>query len=149
MSRNGNFICFTLVWLLRVSCTARKSNKSILKEINPEYSLEGLKLKLKFKYFGHLHQYWCKESIHWKRPWCWERLRAAGEGDNRGRDGWMTSPTQWIWVWVDSGIWWWTGRLGVLQFMGSQRVRHHWVTELNWTDQKIIILKKNPVIPVN
>ena len=77
---------------------------------------------------------WSKELAHWKRPWCWERLRAGGEGDHRGWDGWMASPTQWTWVWVDSGSWWWTGRPGVLWFMGSQRVRHNWVTELNWTE---------------
>ena len=65
-----------------------------------------------------------------KRPWCWERLR-AGEGDNRGWDGWMASLTPWTWVWVHSGSWWWTGRPGVLRFMGSQRAGHHWVTELN------------------
>ena len=69
---------------------------------------------------------------HWKRPWCWERLRAGGEGDDRGWDGWMASPTQWTWVWVNSESWWWTGRPGVLQLMGSQRVGHDWVTKLNW-----------------
>ena len=68
-----------------------------------------------------------------KRPWCWERLRAGGEGDNRGWDGWMASPTWSTWVWVDSGSWWWTGRPGVLWFIGSQRVGHNWVTERNWT----------------
>ena len=77
---------------------------------------------------------WCKGLPHLKRPWCWERLRAGGEGDNRGWDGWMASPTQWTWVWVDSGSWWWTGSPGMLQFMGLQRVRHDWVTELNWTE---------------
>ena len=76
---------------------------------------------------------WCKELTHWKRPWCRERLRAGGEGDDRGWDGWMASLTQWTWVWVDSGSWWWTGRPGVLQSMGSQRVGHDWVSELNWT----------------
>ena len=75
---------------------------------------------------------WCEELTHLKRPWCWERLRAGGEGDDRGWDGWMASLTQWTWVWLDSGSWWWTGRPGVLRFMGSQRVRHDWVTELNW-----------------
>ena len=75
--------------------------------------------------------------MYLKRPWCWERLRAGGEGDNRGWDGWMASPTRWTWVWVDSGNWWWTGRPGVLQSMGSQRVGHDWVTELNWTDTDI------------
>ena len=77
---------------------------------------------------------WCKELPHLKRPWCWERLRAGGEGDDRGWDRWMASPTQWTWVWVDSGSWWWRGRPGVLQFMGSQRVGHEWATELNWTE---------------
>ena len=75
---------------------------------------------------------WCEELTHWKRPWCWERLRAGGEGDNRGWDGWTASPTQWTWVWVDSGSWWWTRKPGVLWFMGSQRVGHDWATELNW-----------------
>ena len=74
----------------------------------------------------------CKELTHLKRPWCWERLRAGGEGDNRGWDGWMTSLTQWTWVWVDSGTWCWSGRPGMLQFMGLQRVGQNWATELNW-----------------
>ena len=73
----------------------------------------------------------CEELTHWKILWCWEGLWAGGEGDDRGWDGWMVSPTQWMWVWVNSGSWWWTGRPGVLRFMGSQRVRHDWVTELN------------------
>ena len=77
---------------------------------------------------------WCQELTHWKRPWCWERLRAGGEGDDGGWDGWMASLTQWIWVWVNSGSWWWTGRPGMLQFMGSRRVRHNWATELDWTE---------------
>ena len=72
---------------------------------------------------------WCKGLIHWERPWCWQRLK-GGEGDDRGWDGWMASPTQWTWVWVNSGSWWWTGRPGVLQSMGSQTVGHDWVTEL-------------------
>ena len=75
---------------------------------------------------------WYKELTHWKRLWCWERLKVGGEGDNRGWDGWMTSPTRWMWVWVNSGSWWWTGRPGSLQSMGSQRVGHDWATELNW-----------------
>ena len=71
---------------------------------------------------------------HWKRPWCWEGLGAGGEGDDRGWDGWMASPTPWAWVWVNSGSLWWTGRPGVLRFTGSHRVRHDWVTELNWAE---------------
>ena len=68
-----------------------------------------------------------------ERPWCWQRLKAGGERDNRGWDGWMASLTRWTWVWVHSGSWWWTGRPGVLQSMKSQRVGHDWSTELNWT----------------
>ena len=115
--------------LLRVPWTGRRSNQSILKEISPGCSLEGLMLKLKLQYLAT----WCEELTHWKRPWYWERLRARGEGDDRGWDGRMASPTQWTCVWVDSLNWWWTGRPGVLWFMGSQRVGHNWVTELNWT----------------
>ena len=81
---------------------------------------------------------WYEELTHLKRPWCWKRLKAGGVGDDRGWDGWMATPTQWTWVWVDSGIWWWTGRPGVLWFTGLQRVRHDWVTELNWTELGII-----------
>ena len=72
----------------------------------------------------------CKELTHWKSPWCCEGLGAGGKGDDRGWDGWMVSLTRWTWVWVNSGSWWCTGRPGVLRFLGSQRVRHDWVTEL-------------------
>ena len=82
-------------------------------------------LKVKLQYSGLMR------TDHLKRSWCWEKLK-VGEGDDRGWDGWMASPTQWTWVWVNSGSWWWTGRPGVLLFMGSQRVRHDWATELNW-----------------
>ena len=74
----------------------------------------------------------CEELTRWKRPWWWEGLRAGGEGDDRGWDDWMASPTRWTWVWVNSRSWWWTGRPGMLRFMGPQRVRHNWATELNW-----------------
>ena len=78
---------------------------------------------------------WCKELTHWKKkPWCWEKLRERGQRDNGGWNGWMASLTQWTWVWASSGRWWRTGKLGVLHSMGSQRVRHDWATELNWTD---------------
>ena len=112
--------------LLGVPWSARRSNQSILKEISPEYSLERLMLKLKLQYFGHL--------THLKRPWCWKRLRAGGEENDRGGDGWMASPTWWTWVWVTSRSWWRTGKPGVLQSMGSRRVGHDWVTKVNWTD---------------
>ena len=72
----------------------------------------------------------CEELTHWKRPWCWEGFGAGGEGDDRGWDGWMASPTRWTRIWVNSGNWWWTGRPGMLHFMGSQRVGHDWATEL-------------------
>ena len=114
--------------LLRVPWTARTSNQSIPKKISPEYSLERLMLKLKFQYLAT----WGEELTHLKRPWCWERLKAGGEGDDRGWDGWMASLTQLTWVWVYSTSWWWTGRPGMLQSMGLQRVWHDWVTELNF-----------------
>ena len=114
--------CWRRLW--KVLWTARISNQSILKE--------RLMLKLKLQYMAT----WCEELTYWKRPWCWERLRAGGEGDDRGWDGWMASLIQWTWVWVGSGSWWWTVRPGMLQFMGSQRVRHNWATELNWTELK-------------
>ena len=113
--------------LLRVPWSARRSNQSILKEISPK--LEGLMLKLKLQYFGHL----MRRANSSERPWCWQRLKAGGERDNRGWDGWMASLTRWTWVWVHLGSWWWTGRPGVLQSMKSQRVGHDWLTELNWT----------------
>ena len=81
-----------------------------------------------------------EELIHRKRLWRWEGLGAGGKGDDRGWDGWMASLTRWMWVWVNSGSWWWTGRPGVMWFMGLQRVRHDWSTELNWTEMKFNIL---------
>ena len=77
---------------------------------------------------------WWEELTHWKRPWCWERLMAEGEGDDRGWDGYVASLTQWTWVWVNSGSWWWTERPGMLQSMGLQGVGHDCRTELNWTE---------------
>ena len=115
--------------LLRVPWTARRSNQSILKEISGEYSLEGLMLKLKLQYFGP--QMCRTDSL--KRSWCWERLKAVGGGDDRGWDGWMASLTWCTWVWASSGSWWRTGKPGVLQSMGSQRVGLDWATELNWS----------------
>ena len=113
--------------LLRAPWTARRLNQSILKEISPEYSLEGLMLKLKLQSLAT----WCEELTYLKRTWCLERLKAGGEGDDRGWDSWMASLTWWKWVWASSESWWWTGKPGVLQSMGSQRVRHDWETELN------------------
>ena len=85
-------------------------------------------------YLGGVYATSSEELTHWKRPWCWEGLGAGGKGDDRGWDGWMASPTRWTWVWVNSRSWWWTGRPGVLQFMGLQRVGHGWTTKLNWTE---------------
>ena len=116
--------------LLRVPWTARRSNKSILKEISPGCSLEYWC----WSWNSNTLAAWCEELTHWERPWCWERLRAGREEDDRGWDGWMASMTLWTWAWVNSGSWWW--RPGVLRFMGSQRVRHEWVTELNWLRHK-------------
>ena len=122
--------------LLRVPWTARRSNQSILKEISP----------------GILWKEWCyswnsstlatswEELTHWKRSWCWEGLGAGGEGDDRGWDGWMASLTRWKWVWVNSGSWWWTGRPGVLRFIGLQRVGHDWATKLNWVSLLLLSL---------
>ena len=87
----------------------------------------------------------CEELTHWKRLGCWEGLGAGGEGDDRGWDGWMASLTRWTWVWVNSGSWWWTGRPGVLQFMGSQRVAHDWGTDLNW-DLLMMALRESLLI---
>ena len=117
--------------LLRVPWIARRSNQSILKEISAGCSLEGLMLKLKLQYFGHLMRRpdSLEKSLMLGKDWGQE------EKGNRGWDSWMESLTQWTGVWVDSESWWRTGRPGVLRFLGSQRVRHDWVTELNWTEE--------------
>ena len=114
--------------LLRVPWTARRSNQSILKEISHGYSLEGMMLKLKLQYFGHLM--WRVDSLE-------KTLMLGGIGSRRRRGWqrmrWLDGITDWwTWVWVNSGSWWWTGRPGMLQFTGSQRIGHNWVTELNW-----------------
>ena len=116
--------------LLRVPWTARRSNQSIIKR-------SVLSVHWKdwcWSWNSNTLATWFEEPTHWKRLWCWERLKAGGEWHDRGWDGWMASPTQWAWVWVNSGSCWWTGRPGVLQSMGLQRVRHDRATELNWTE---------------
>ena len=118
---------------LRVPWTARRSSQSILKEISPGCSLEGKMLKLKLQYFGHL----MRKVDSLEKTLMLGGIGAGGEGDDRGWDGWMASLTRWMWVWVNSGSWWWTGRPGVLRFMGSQRVGHDWATELNWTEMDL------------
>ena len=109
-----------------------RSNQSILKEINPRHSLGGLMLKLKLQYFGHLMQ----RADLLEKPWSWEILKSEGEGDYRGWDGWMASPIQCTWVWASSERKGSTGKPGVLQSTGSQRVRHDWVTEQQQNNYK-------------
>ena len=122
--------------LLRVPWTARRSNQSILKETSPGLFIGRTDAEAETPILWSTLLS-CKELTHWKRPWCWEGLGAGGEGDDRGWDGWIASPTRYTWVWVNSGSWWWTGRPGVLQFTGSQRVGHDWAIELNWTELKL------------
>ena len=130
--RIGAFELWCWRRLLRVPWTARRSNQSI----------QGRSVLIVhwkdwcWNWNSNTLVTWCEELTHLKRPWCWERLKAGG-GDARGWDGWMASPTRWTWVWVNSGSWWWTGRPGMLWFMGLQRVRHDWVTELNWNDHSL------------
>ena len=116
-----------LCWQSNVS--AFQSNQSILKEISPKYSLEGLMLKLKLQYFGHV----IGRTDSLEKTLMLGKIEGERRRDNRGWDDWMASLTQWTWVWVSSGSRWWTGKPGVLQSMGSQKVRHNWVTELSWT----------------
>ena len=125
--------------LLRVPLTARRSNQSILKEI----SLGDHWKDWCWSWNYNILATWWEELTHLKRSWCWERLKAGGERDDRGWDSWMASLTGWTWVWVNSGSWWWTGRPGMMWFMGSQRVRHNWATELNWTDQTDLCWQSN------
>ena len=130
---------------LRGPWTARRSNQSILKEVNPEYSLERLMLKLNLQYFGYLM--WRTDSLENEFsndsrndslknqfPWCWERLKAGGEGDDRGWDGWMASLTQWTWVWASSGSWWWDREAwrGAVNGVAKSRTWLSNWTELNW-----------------
>ena len=122
--------------LLRGPWTTRRFNQSILK-ISPGISLEGMMLKLKLQYFGQLM--WRVDSLE-------KTLMLGGIGGRRRRgrrrwDGWMASLTWWTWVWVNSRSWWWTGRPGVLQFMGSQRAGHDWVTEPNWTPHQPYLVR--------
>ena len=117
--------------LLRVPWTARRSNQSILKEISPGCSLEGMMLKLKLQYCGHL----TRRVDSLKKTLMLGGIGGRRRRDDRGWDGWMASLTRWTWAWVNSRSWWWTGRPGVLPFMGSQRVGHDWATELNYLYQ--------------
>ena len=118
--------CWRRLW--RVPWTARRSIQSILKEISPGCSLEGMMLKMKLRYLATS----CKELTHWKRLWCWKGLGAGGKGDDQGWDGWMASPTQWTWVWVNSGSWYWTRGLVCCDSWGHKE--SDTTEQLNWTD---------------
>ena len=110
-----------------------QGDPTILKEISPGISLEGMMLKLKLQYFGHL----MRRVDSLEKTLMLGGIGAGGEGADRGWDGWMASLTRWTRVWVNSGSWWWTGRPGVLRFMGSQRVGHDWSTDLIWSDTPV------------
>ena len=123
--------------LLRVLWTSRRSNQSIswFRKLS-WFRKSNLKIHWKdwcWSWNSNNLATWCKESTHWKRRWCWERLKAGGEGNNRGWDGWMALPIQWTWVWANSRRWWWTGKPGMLQSMGSQRGGHYWATEQQYS----------------
>ena len=113
--------------LLRVPWTARRCSQSILRKSVLNFHWK----EWCWSWNSNTLATWCEELTDWKRSWCWERLKAGGEGDDRGWDGWMASLMWWMWVWVGSQSWWWTGKSGVLQSMGSQRMGHGWATELN------------------
>ena len=129
------------------------------------FSFQGRSWRLKMSSYLFIHStntYWiptiiilytlatrCEEPTHWKRPWCLERLKAGGEGDDRGWGGWMASPMQWTWVWVGPRGWWWTEKPSVLQSMGSQGVRHDWVTELNFPALYILPPLCSDILPNN
>ena len=141
--RTDAFELWCLKRLLRVPWKARRSNQSILKEISTEYSLEGLMLKLKLQYFGHLM--WRTDSF--EKILILGKIEGGRKREWQGWDGWIASPTQWTWVWASSGSWWWTGRPGVLLSMGSQRVRQDWATELTeewYVNYSITYMGKEP-----
>ena len=136
--RIGAFELWCWRRLLRVPWTARRSNRPSDLSVHWQDWC--------WSWNSHTLATWCEELTHLKRPWCWERWKAGGEGDDRGWDGWMASPTRWTWVWVGSGSWWWTGMPGMLQSMGLQRTGHDWPTELNWTDSKYNCYLRCPVL---
>ena len=114
--------------LLRVPWTARRSASPFWRRS----ALGFLRREWCWSWNSGILATLCEELTHWQRLWCWEGLGAGGEGDDRGRDGWMASLTRWMWVCLNFGSWWWTGRPGVLRFIGLQRVGHDWATDLIW-----------------
>ena len=137
-SKNWLFELWYQRRLLRIPWTERRSHNSIVKEIRSEYSLEGLMLKLKPQYFGYLM--WRTDSMG--KSVILDKIEGRIIRGNIGWGGWITSPTQWTWVWARSGSWWWTGKTGVLQPMELQRVRHDWAIELNWKQSPVYRLCK-------
>ena len=133
VSKNWYFWTGVLEKTLWILWTARRSKRK--STLNIHWKDWG------WSWSSNILATWCKELIHWKRPWCWKRLRAGGEGDDRGWDGWMTSLTQWTRLWASSGSWWWAGKPTVLQSMGLQRVRHDLGTE----EQLLILHRSVPV----
>ena len=127
---------------LRVPWIARRSNQSILKEINLEHSLEGWC----WSWSSNILATWW---AYWKRPWCWGKLRGGGEGGDKGWDGWMVSQTQWTWVWGGSASWWWTGKHVALQSMESQRVEHDWATEQHSVKKVLFQINGGMIINYN
>ena len=136
-SKNWCFWTVVLEKTLKNPLDIKWSNQSILKEISPEYLLEGLMLKLKLQYFCHLM--WRADSLE-------KNLKAGGEGHDRRWGGWRALLTWWTWVWANSKSWWWTGRPGLLWFMGSQRVRQDWATELTELKNQNICMTKTTTI---
>ena len=124
--------------LLRVPWTARRSSQSILKEISPEYSLEGLILYSVWSWNSNPLAKWCKELTHLKRPWCSEWLKAGGEGDDRWWDGWIVSPTWWTWVWASFRSWWWMGRPACCSPWGPKELDT--TEQLSWTELNPVLL---------
>ena len=118
-------------WILRVPWIARRSNQSVLKEISPDFHWKDWS----WSWSSNTLATWWEELTHWKRPWCWGRLKAGKEGDDRGRYGWMASLTWWTWIWASSRSWWWTGKPGVLQSMG---VAKSWTWLSDWTPPPLL-----------
>ena len=127
--KNWCFWTVVLVKTLESALDCKQMKPVNPQKISPKYSLDALDSEYRS---SNTLATWCKESTHLIRPWCSESLKAGGAEDDWGWDGWMASPTQWTWVWRSSNSWWWTGNPGKLQSMGSQRVTHDWMTELNW-----------------
>ena len=131
---------FSNEWVLRIRWLKNGSFGFSISPSNEYSGLISFRMDWCWSLNSNILATWWEELTHWKRPWCWERLKAGGRGWQRMRGGCMASWTQWTWVWVNSRSWWWTERPGILQSMESQRVGHNWETELKWTDTSISTL---------